>query len=81
MNYHEWFKKALPMMNAYSPEITCSTCVFCKKDYDRINPELGGAFDPLCCNTCKRVEDIYDLHRDHEATNLEEQFKNEQPNQ
>jgi hypothetical protein len=35
MNYHEWSKNASPYANAMSPEITCSTCSQCTKDFKR----------------------------------------------
>jgi hypothetical protein len=46
MNYHEWSKTASPYANALSPQITCSTCIDCKQDYQRDDTMM---FNPLYC--------------------------------
>lgn len=49
MNYHDWAKNASPYANAMSPQITCSTCMQCKKDFQRDDRMF---FNPLLCYSC-----------------------------
>jgi len=49
MNYHDWAKNAPPEANCMSPEITCSTCIQCGKDFKR---DANMQFNPLICYSC-----------------------------
>ena len=61
MNYHEWAKTASPYANDMNPQITCSTCMICRKDFQR---DDRMQFNPLYGNNMDWEDDIDDWDYD-----------------